>query len=57
MFCLPRLTLPVTIPDEEKGLAQLFNHTSFEVSKGFIKTLKAFIKPFEAPQRTAKIKI
>ena len=57
MFCLPRLTLPVTIPDEEKKLTQLFNHTSFEVSKGFIKALKAFIKPFEAPQRTAKIKI
>ena len=57
MFCLPRLTLHVTIPDEEKKLTQLFNHTSFEVSKGFIKTLKAFIKPFEAPQRTVKIKI
>ena len=26
-------------------------------SKGFIKVLKAFIKPFEAPQRSAKIKI
>ena len=26
-------------------------------SKGFMKTLKAFIKPFEAPQRSVKIKI
>ena len=26
-------------------------------SKGFMKAFKAFIKPFEAPQRSAKIKI
>ena len=26
-------------------------------SKGFIKALKAFIKPFEAPQRSVKTKI
>ena len=32
-------------------------HTSFGASKGFMKALKAFIKPFEAPQRSVKIKI
>ena len=26
-------------------------------SKGFMKALKAFIKPFQAPQRTVKINI
>ena len=26
-------------------------------SKGFMKALKVFIKPFEAPQRSVKIKI
>ena len=26
-------------------------------SKGFMKDLKAFIKPFEAPQRSVKLKI
>ena len=26
-------------------------------SKGFMKALKAFIKPFEAPQRSVKMKI
>ena len=29
----------------------------FGASKGFIKALKAFRKPFEAPQRSVKIKI
>ena len=28
-----------------------------KASKGFMKALKAFIKPFEAPQRSVKIKI
>ena len=28
-----------------------------DASKGFMKALKAFIKPFEAPQRSVKIKI
>ena len=36
---LHTLTLPISIPDEEK------------------KASKAFIKPFEAPQRSVKIKI
>ena len=29
----------------------------FGASKGFIKAFKVFIKPFEAPQRSVKIKI
>ena len=38
------LTLNVPIPDKVKKLSQ-------------IKAFKAFIKPFEAPQRSAEIKI
>ena len=30
---------------------------ALKVSKGFMKALRAFIKPFEAPQRSVKIKI
>ena len=29
----------------------------YGASKGFMKALKVFIKPFEAPQRSVKIKI
>ena len=43
MLCSMTLTLPVPIPDE--------------ASKSFMKALKAFIKPFETPQRKVKIKI
>ena len=38
------LTLPIPIPDDEK-------------KEGFMKAFKAFIKPFEAPQRSVKMKI
>ena len=31
--------------------------THYGASEGFIKVLKALIKPFEAPQRSVKIKI
>ena len=41
-----KLTHPVPIPDEEKQVKFLYSHF-----------LKAFIKPFEAPQRNLKIKI
>ena len=41
LFSYPPLTLPVPILDEEKKF----------------KALKAFIKPFKAPQRSVKIKI
>ena len=51
------LTLPATIPDEEKKLTEIFIFTLIcGASKGFMKAFKAFIKPFEAPQRSAKIK-
>ena len=32
-------------------------HTSFGATKGFMKALKACIKPFEIPQKSVKIKI
>ena len=49
--------LPVSIPDEEKKLTQIFIFTLlWGASKGFMKALKAFIKPFEATQRSVKIK-
>ena len=51
------LTLPVSIPDEEKKLNEIFIVTLCGSSKGFMKALKAFIKPFEVPQRSLKIKI
>ena len=51
-------TYPVSIPDKEKKLTSIFIFTLLcGVSKGFIKVLKAFIKPFEVPQRSVKIKI
>ena len=54
----PFLILPVPIPDEEKKLTEIFIFTRLcGASKGFMKVLEAFIKPFEAPQRSVKIKI
>ena len=53
-----KLTLPVHIPNEEKKLTSIFIFTLLcGGSKGFMKAFKAFIKPFEASQRTVKIKI
>ena len=49
--------LPVSIPDEEKKLNQIFIFTLlWGASKGFMKAFKVFIKPFEATQRSVKIK-
>ena len=49
------LTFTGPIPDEEKKLSQIFIFTLLcGASKGF---MKAFIKPFEAAQRSVKIKI
>ena len=46
------------LPDEEKKVTLIFIFTLIcGASKGFMKVLKAFIKPFEAPQRSVKIKI
>ena len=51
------LALPVPIPDEEKNQVKFFSFALlFGASKGFMKAFKAFIKPFEVPQRSAKIK-
>ena len=52
----PFLTLPIPIiPDKEK---KPFIFTLLcGASKGFMKGLKAFMKPFETPQRSVKIKI
>ena len=58
MYLKIQLTLPAPIPDKEKKLTQIFIFTLLcGASKGFMKALKAFIKPFEAPQRRVKIKI
>ena len=52
------LILPVPIPDEERKLTYIFIFTLLcGAPKGFVKALKALIKPFEAPQRSVKIKI
>ena len=52
------LTLPVPILDEERKLTQILILTILcGPAKGFMKALKAFIKLFEAPQRSVKILI
>ena len=56
------ITLPVPIPDEERKVnLNFYFHFIFTLlcgaSKGYIKALKAFIKPFEAPQGSQKINI
>ena len=46
------------IPDEEKKLTSIFIFRLLcGASKSFMKALKVFIKTFEAPQRSLKIKI
>ena len=48
----------VPIPAKKKKLTQIFIFTVLcSASKNFMKALKAFIKPFEAPQRSLKIKL
>ena len=42
---------------EIKIKLNFYFHTSLCASKGFMKALKAFIKAFEATQRSVKIKI
>ena len=51
------LTPNVPIPDRVKKLNQIFIFALLcGASKGFMKALKAFIKPFDPPQRSLKIK-
>ena len=53
-----KLTLPVPVPDEEKKLSYIFIFTLlYGASKGFMNASKAFMKPFEAPPRSVKIKM
>ena len=55
---LTPISLLVQITDEVKKLSEIFIFTLLcGGSKGFMKALKAFIKPFEPPQRSVKIKI
>ena len=56
IFSKTLLTFPAPILDEDKKLKSFFVLLCV-ASKDFIKGLKAFIKPFEAPQRSGKIKI
>ena len=45
-------------PDKVKKLSEIFIFTLLcGASKGLMKTLKAFIKLFEAPKSSVKIKI
>ena len=56
-FSSSTLTPPVPIQDEEKKIKLNFFFSSLWCLKSFMMTLKALIKPFEAPQRSVKIKI
>ena len=52
------LTLHDPIPGKEKKLTQIFIFTLlFGASKAFMKIFKAFIKPFQAPQRSVNKKL
>ena len=52
------LTFTVPILGKEKKINLIFISILLcDVSKGFMKALRAFLKPFEAPQRSVKIKI
>ena len=58
IFNIKLSTVPVTIPGKDRKLTEVFVFTSLCVaSKGFLKTLNAFITRFKAPQRSVKIKI
>ena len=47
----PRTTLSEKVSGEEKKLTKIFIFMPVGgASKGFMKALKAFIKPFKAPQ-------
>ena len=48
---------PIPDDEEKKQINFLFSNFFVVPSKGFMKALKAFIQPFEAPQRSVKTKI
>ena len=52
MFLKQFLNLPVPILDGERNLSFIFT-----LLCGVYEGLKAFIKPFEAPQRSVKINV
>ena len=52
----PQVNLSCPDPGRIEKSNFSFSHFIFSASKGFSKALKAFIKPFEAPQRSLKIK-
>ena len=53
------LTIPVPILEVERKITlDFYFYSSFLcASKGFMKALNAFIKPFEAPQKSVKMEI
>ena len=58
-LCMKGLTFPLCIfcIEIKINVNFLFSHFFVVPQKGFMKVFKAFIKPFEAPQRIAKIKL
>ena len=53
-----KLTFPVPIPDKERKLSSISIFTLYcGASNGLMKAFKSFIRPFEAPQSSVKIKI
>ena len=48
---------PVSGQKERHNLKFLFSHLFVVPQKVFMKALKAFLKPFEVPKRSVKIKI
>ena len=52
------LSLSVPIPSEKKKITSIFIFTLLcGASKGFMKALNAFVKPFKGSERIVKIEI
>ena len=51
------VNLPVPILEKKRKLTSIFFTLLCRASEGFMKALKAFVKPFEASKRSGKIKI
>ena len=52
----PNLSRP-NPEQREKIKLDFYFHTFLWASKGFMKAFKVFIKPFDTPQRSVKIKV